>query len=82
MADLAATRSIFIYPTTIDECIHHEGGGICNTKRDLLKREYVAGYVYLDVMSASAGLSALEMFVILHLWASIRLYRWTANRGE
>jgi hypothetical protein len=73
MAALAATRSTFVIPTTIDECVNYGYGGICDKKRDLLKREYVATFGYLDMMSGSAGLAALEMFVILHLWASRRL---------
>jgi hypothetical protein len=82
MAALAATRSTFIFPTTIDECVNYGDGGVCDKKRDLIKRGYVATYAYLNMMSGSAGLAAIEMFVILHLWASIRLYRRTANRSE
>jgi hypothetical protein len=82
MADLAATRSTFVVPVRINECVNYGNGGICDKKRDLLKREYVATYGYLDMMSSAAGLAAIEMFVILHLWAAIRLYRKTANWSE
>jgi hypothetical protein len=61
MADLAATRAIFDVPTEINECIHTDNGGVCDRK--LLKREDVAGNGYLAAMSATAGISALEMFV-------------------
>ena len=60
MAALAATRATFIFPTTINECVHTADGGVCDRK--LLKRA-VAGYGYLAAMSATAGICALEMFV-------------------
>ena len=60
MADLAATRTSFKYHTVINGCYNDGYGGVCYTKRDLEKRD-VATYSYLDMMSASAGLSALEM---------------------
>ncbi|KAF2810328.1 uncharacterized protein BDZ99DRAFT_563235 [Mytilinidion resinicola] len=62
MADLAATRTSFKYPTTINGCVNYGYGGICYRKRDLEKRA-VATYGYLDMMSACAGLSALNMSV-------------------
>jgi hypothetical protein len=67
MAALAATRSTFVVPITINECVNNGYGGVCDRKRDLLKRNYVATNGYLAMMSAAAGLAALEMFAILHL---------------
>jgi hypothetical protein len=61
MAWLASTRTSFKYPTTINGCVNYGYGGICYRKRDLEKRA-VATYGYLDMMSACAGLSALNMY--------------------
>jgi hypothetical protein len=67
MSYLAATRSAFIYPTQIIDCVNYGFGSICYKKRDtdFTKRD-VATYGYLDTMSASAGLAGLELFVSLH----------------
>lgn len=70
MADLAATRSAFIYDVTISGCYNNGGGGVCYKRRSLEgrgveKRGYVAGYGYLNAMSASAGLSAIEMLLFI-----------------
>jgi hypothetical protein len=79
MAYLAATRSAFIYPTSIYDCVNYGYGGICYKKRDtdMTKRD-VATYGYLDMLSASAGLAALEMFVSLHPLACPRLSESTS----
>jgi hypothetical protein len=70
MAHLAATRSVFIYPTEIIDCVNYGFGGICYKKRDadITKRD-VATIGYLDMMSASAGLAGLELSVSLHPFA-------------
>jgi hypothetical protein len=57
MAALAAKRATFFIPASVDGCVNYGYGGICYRKRDF------ATYGYLDMMSASAGLSALEMYV-------------------
>ncbi|KAH8820269.1 hypothetical protein F5884DRAFT_41091 [Xylogone sp. PMI_703] len=81
MAALAATRATFTVPTTIDGCVHTDGGGICDKKRDLsghlVKRTYVATYSYLNMMSAAAGLSALEMTLFIATLAvfSVHVHR-------
>lgn len=64
MAALAATRAAFVFPTEINGCVNYGYGGVCYKKRELEKRA-VATYGYLDMMSAAAGLSAIEMFVTL-----------------
>jgi hypothetical protein len=61
MASLAATRAAFRFPTDIDECVNDGSGGVCVKRRDIIKRGYVATYPYLNMMSAAAGLSAIEM---------------------
>jgi len=68
MASLAALRTTFVYRTTINGCYNDGYGGICYRKRDLdsvtlQKRGYVATFAYLDMMSATAGISALIMYV-------------------
>ncbi|TVY32472.1 hypothetical protein LSUB1_G007870 [Lachnellula subtilissima] len=71
MASLAATRATFVIPTTINECVNDGSGGVCDRRirRDLhlnnvQKREFVATYGYLNLMSAAAGLAAVEMLLI------------------
>lgn len=61
MAALAATRATFVIPTEINGCVNYGYGGICYKKRNLLQKRYVATYGYLNMMSATAGLSAIEM---------------------
>ncbi|RFU29214.1 hypothetical protein B7463_g7115, partial [Scytalidium lignicola] len=81
MAALAATRATFTVPTTINECVHTDNGGVCDKKRDvsgnLYKRAYVATDSYLDMMSAAAGISAIEMilFIVTLVVFSINLHR-------
>jgi hypothetical protein len=67
MANLAATRSAFVFPVSISGCVNYGYGGICYKKRDTgsTKRD-VATSGYLDMISASAGLAGLETFVSLH----------------
>jgi len=80
MGALAATRALFIYPTTINGCINYGSGGICYKKRDLdlAKRDsYVATNGYLSMMSGAAGISALlfVLFVVTLVMSSIALHR-------
>jgi len=58
MAGLAAKRSAFRIHTSITSCYNDGYGGVCI--RDLAKRD-VATYGYLNMISASAGVSAIEM---------------------
>ena len=62
MAALAALRSTFVIPTEIDGCVNYGYGGICYKKRELAKRA-VATYGYLNMMAATAGFCAVELFV-------------------
>jgi hypothetical protein len=66
MAALAARRSTFRFATTINSCYNDGSGGVCDRRRDTLERRngYVATYPYLNMMSAAAGLCAIEMSVI------------------
>ncbi|OCL08791.1 hypothetical protein AOQ84DRAFT_439342 [Glonium stellatum] len=82
MADLAATRTSFKYPTTINGCVNYGYGGICYKKRHLESRA-VATYGYLDMMSACAGLSALNMllFVLALAVLAISLKKHRAAGG-
>ncbi len=59
MALLASTRAAFIYPAYISGCYNDGYGGYCYAKRDT----YVATNGYLNMMSAAAGFSAIELFV-------------------
>ena len=61
MAALAATRATFTIPTEINGCVNYGYGGVCY--RDVLEKRAVATYGYLDMMSAAAGLSAIELYV-------------------
>jgi len=63
MAALAATRATFTIPTEINGCVNYGYGGVCY--RDVLEKRAVATYGYLDMMSAAAGLSAIELCVPL-----------------
>ena len=66
MAALAARRSTFRFATTISACVNDGSGGVCVKQRDLNlgKRDgYVATYPYLNMMSATAGICAVEMSV-------------------
>ena len=65
MAALAARRATFKYATTIDACYNYGSGGVCVRKRDGLEGRDVdvATYPYLNMMSAAAGLSGIEMSV-------------------
>jgi hypothetical protein len=67
MGSLAATRATFIIPTTINDCVNDGSGGVCDKRRDLnlQKRAFVATDAYLNMMSAAAGLSAIELSVFL-----------------
>lgn len=66
MGALAARRSSFKFATIISGCYNDGSGGICVRSRDGLEKRdfYVATYTYLNMMSATAGLSALEMSVL------------------
>ncbi|EHK98579.1 hypothetical protein M7I_5604 [Glarea lozoyensis 74030] len=60
MGALAARRATFKYATTIESCYNDGSGGVC--ARGLEKRAaYVATWPYLNMMSACAGLCAIEM---------------------
>lgn len=66
MAALAVRRSTFRFATTITTCVNDGSGGVCVKRRalDLGKREsYVATYPYLNMMSAAAGICAIEASV-------------------
>jgi hypothetical protein len=65
MAALAALRATFVIPTEINGCVNYGYGGICYKKRDTIEKRAVATYGYLNMISAAAGLSAIEMFVPL-----------------
>ena len=66
MAALAATRAAFVFPTEINGCENYGYGGVCYKKRAIVqKRSFVATDGYLNLMSGTAGLSAIEMFVSL-----------------
>jgi hypothetical protein len=65
MGSLAATRAIFVIPTTIHGCYNTGGvgGGVCY-KRDLAKRDgYIAGNGYLATMVVAAILAAVQLYV-------------------
>ncbi|KAH8592999.1 hypothetical protein B0O99DRAFT_226179 [Bisporella sp. PMI_857] len=62
MAALAATRATFKYPTQINGCVNYGSGGICY-KRSVIQKRDVATNAYLAMMSATAGLSAIEWYV-------------------
>lgn len=65
MAALAATRAAFVFPTEINGCVNYGYGGVCYKKRDIIEKRAVATYGYLDMMSATAGLSAIEMLLFI-----------------
>ncbi|KAG9242779.1 hypothetical protein BJ878DRAFT_154057 [Calycina marina] len=83
MGALAATRAAFIYPATINGCYNDGYGGVC-FKRSVLGKRDVASYGYLSMMSASAGISALEMilFIIVLVVFSIALRKHRAEKSH
>jgi len=78
MGALAALRSIFVIPTTVNGCGHTGdiGGGYC-WKRDLSKRNYVAANTYLSVLSCAAAFSAINfvLFIVTLVFTGIALHR-------
>ncbi|KAE9381123.1 hypothetical protein N431DRAFT_306763, partial [Stipitochalara longipes BDJ] len=68
MGASAALRIAFRYPVTVDGC-YSDGSTInsetCVVERGLEKRGAVASNAGLSMMSAVAGLSALEMFLFI-----------------
>lgn len=58
-ADVAAKRSTFVYNVDAD-CIS-DGDAINSGKCVVYKREIIMSYGALDMMSAAAGIGALEM---------------------
>lgn len=77
MANLAATRSLFVY-SVYNTCLYDY---YCYKKRDIgLTERDIATTAYLDTMSAAAGLSGLEMYISLHRLAYI-CYRAPANHN-
>jgi hypothetical protein len=88
MGYLAATRSGYIFPVVYDGiiCPYYYDSYDCAIKKrdiDLMKRD-VANYPYLNMMSASAGLAGLEMFLSLSLrfpWLARVCSRAPANHG-
>ena len=77
MANLAATRSAFVY-SVYNTCLFDY---YCYKKRDTgLTERDIATYGYLDTMSAAAGLSGLEMYIFLHHLARV-CYRTPANHN-
>jgi hypothetical protein len=75
MASLAATRSRYIFPVVYTGfiCPDDYDSYDCAIKKrdlDLMKRD-IATSSYLDMMSASAGLAGLEMFLSPSLSASL-----------
>lgn len=87
MAYLAATRNAYIYPIYVTGDICPDGSyygcGIRKRDIDLMKRDMTTSG-YLDMISASAGLAGLEMFLSLSPsfpWLARVCSRAPANHG-
>lgn len=68
MGAAAALRASFKYRVTVDGC-YNDGSAInsstCVVSRDLEKRAAVAGSIALSIMSAIAGLAAIEWYALI-----------------